>query len=145
MDAHADLQPSAWVERWAPLIRPGGMVLDLACGAGRHSRWLARMGFEVSAVDRDTSLFADPPPGVALLEADLESSGPWPYPGVARPSSGRGLRAGWVSLCAWPINNVRDLCGPASAISQLRLAGSGLRGNLPSPPITQPKDMVRLK
>ena len=83
MDAHADLDPSAWVARWAPLIRPGGMVLDLACGAGRHSRWLTRMGFEVSAVDRDTSLFADPPPGVALLAADLESGGPWPYPGVA--------------------------------------------------------------
>ena len=82
MDAHADLPPSAWVTRWAPLIRPGGMVLDLACGSGRHSRWLARMGFEVSAVDRDSSAFADPPEGVALLEADLEA-GPWPYPGVA--------------------------------------------------------------
>jgi hypothetical protein len=41
---------------------------------------LARMGFEVDAVDRDKSLFADPPPRVALLEADIES-GPWPYPG----------------------------------------------------------------
>ena len=57
-------------------------MLDLACGAGRHSRWLARMGFEVSAVDRDTALFPDPPEGVALLEADLEA-GPWPYPGIA--------------------------------------------------------------
>ena len=41
---------------------------------------LARMGFEVDAVDRDKSLFADPPPRVALLEADIET-GPWPYPG----------------------------------------------------------------
>jgi SAM-dependent methyltransferase len=82
MDTHVDQPPSAWVTRWAALIRPGGMVLDLACGSGRHARWLARMGFEVSAVDRDTSAFADPPEGVALLEADLES-GPWPYPGVA--------------------------------------------------------------
>ena len=82
MDPHVDLPPSAWVTRWATLIRPGGMVLDLACGSGRHARWLARMGFEVSAVDRDTSVFAQAPEGVALLEADLES-GPWPYPGVA--------------------------------------------------------------
>ena len=81
MHSHTDLEPSAWVTRWAPLIRPGGEVLDLACGAGRHARWLARLGFEVSAVDRDTSLFADPPAGVALLQADLED-GPWPYPGV---------------------------------------------------------------
>ena len=82
MNSHGDPEPSGWVVRWAPLIRPGGTVLDLACGAGRHARWLARLGFEVSAVDRDTSPFADPPQGVALLEADIES-GPWPYPGVA--------------------------------------------------------------
>ena len=82
MHSHTDLEPSAWVTRWASLIRPGGEVLDLACGAGRHARWLARMGFEVSAVDRDTGAFADPPEGVALLEADLEG-GPWPYPGMA--------------------------------------------------------------
>ena len=82
MHAHADPEPSAWVTRWAALVRPGGMVLDLACGAGRHARWLARMGFEVSAVDRDTTAFADPPEGVALLQADLEA-GAWPYPGIA--------------------------------------------------------------
>jgi SAM-dependent methyltransferase len=80
-DAHHDLVPSAWVMRWATLIRPGGAVLDLACGPGRHARALARLGFEVSAVDRDASLFADPPPGVDLLQADLEG-GPWPYPGA---------------------------------------------------------------
>ncbi len=55
-------------------------MLDVACGAGRHARWLARRGFEVFAVDRDPALFPDPPPGVALLGADLES-GPWPYAG----------------------------------------------------------------
>jgi SAM-dependent methyltransferase len=82
MDPHADLVPSDWVTRWAPLIRPGGAVLDVACGAGRHARWLARMGFEVSAVDRDTSRFADPPEGVRLVEADLEGA-PWPFAGEA--------------------------------------------------------------
>jgi SAM-dependent methyltransferase len=76
--AHAqDAAPSAWVERWSHHIRPGGRVLDLACGAGRHARLLARMGFEVLALDRDPSLFADPPQGVHLSGADLES-GPWP-------------------------------------------------------------------
>ena len=79
MDPHAHADPSAWVARWIALARPGGAVLDLACGAGRHARWLARLGFEVSAVDRDTSAFVDPPPGVELLAADLEA-GPWPYP-----------------------------------------------------------------
>ena len=77
---HLDLEPSPWVQRWLPLIRPGGEVLDVAAGAGRHARLLARMGFEVEAVDRDASLFADPPAGVRVLEADLEEA-PWPYPG----------------------------------------------------------------
>jgi SAM-dependent methyltransferase len=67
------------VRRWAGFIRPGGAVLDVACGGGRHARLLARLGFEVDAVDRDPSLFADPPPGVRVLGADLEA-GPWPYP-----------------------------------------------------------------
>jgi SAM-dependent methyltransferase len=75
-----DTPPSPWVQRWATLIRPGGAVLDLAAGGGRHARLLARMGFEVDAVDRDASLFADAPPAVRLLEADLEGA-PWPYPG----------------------------------------------------------------
>src|SRR6266516_8051637 len=78
VQSHLDLSPSAWGERWAASIRPGGAVLDLAAGSGRHARLLARMGFEVDAVDRDASLFADPPPGVKLLEADIEA-GPWPY------------------------------------------------------------------
>lgn len=72
--------PSAWVERWSHHIRPGGAVLDLACGTGRHARLLARMGFEVDAVDRDPSLFTDVPQGVELRGADLEA-GPWPYEG----------------------------------------------------------------
>jgi SAM-dependent methyltransferase len=80
--AHFDTAPSPWVQRWAPLIRPGGAVLDVAAGAGRHSRWLARLGFEVDAVDRDATLFADPPPRVTLLQADLEAA-PWPYAGRA--------------------------------------------------------------
>lgn len=74
----ADLPPSPWVVRWAGLIRPGGEVLDLACGAGRHARYLASLGFEVCAVDRDAGLFPNPPAGVRLQAADLEA-GPWPF------------------------------------------------------------------
>jgi SAM-dependent methyltransferase len=47
--------PSAWVRRFAPLIRPGGRVLDLAAGAGRHTRLFLDMGFRVTAVDRDVA------------------------------------------------------------------------------------------
>src|SRR5436190_16917596 len=48
-DPHFDLPPSAWVQRWLAWIRPGGAVLDVAAGSGRHARLLARMGFEVDA------------------------------------------------------------------------------------------------
>ena len=80
MQPHFELPPSPWVQRWASAIRPGGVVLDVAAGSGRHARWLARMGFEVEAVDRDISLFADPPARVRLVEADIEA-GPWPFAG----------------------------------------------------------------
>jgi SAM-dependent methyltransferase len=80
MQPHFDLPPSPWVQRWLGWIRPGGLVLDVACGAGRHARLLARLGFEVLAVDRAPELFADPPAGVTLLGADLEQ-GAWPLQG----------------------------------------------------------------
>jgi len=32
-------------------IKPGGQVLDLCCGVGRHSLELARRGFEVTGID----------------------------------------------------------------------------------------------
>jgi len=81
MSGHPNLEaPSEWIERWATLIRPGGEVLDVACGGGRHSRLLARLGFEVHAVDRDASLFRDKPAHIELVEADIEE-GPWPFEG----------------------------------------------------------------
>ncbi|HEY6863496.1 MAG TPA: class I SAM-dependent methyltransferase [Burkholderiales bacterium] len=68
--------PSDWVRRWAHLVRPGGRVLDLACGGGRHARFLAGLGLRVLGVDRDPAALAGVP-GVELRVADLEG-GPWP-------------------------------------------------------------------
>jgi SAM-dependent methyltransferase len=80
--AHASALPSRWIERFAPLIRPGGRVLDLACGSGRHARWLAACGHSVLGVDRDaTALDAlATTPGIDTLVADLEQ-GTWPLEG----------------------------------------------------------------
>ena len=74
--------PSSWLARWSAQIPAKGRVLDLACGAGRHARFLAERGFSVDAVDRDTALFQDPPRAVRLRQADLEA-GAWPYTGQA--------------------------------------------------------------
>lgn len=83
---HHTQAPSDWVRRWGHLIpdRPGGArVLDLACGHGRHSRWLMRQGHQVTAVDRDAEALAglaDLAPWVRTLSADLENA-PWPLAG----------------------------------------------------------------
>jgi SAM-dependent methyltransferase len=77
---HGTENPSAWLQRWAHLIAPGSSVLDVACGAGRHMRWLATQGHAVQGVDRN-------PDAVALAQAfgevtcaDIEN-GPWPFTG----------------------------------------------------------------
>lgn len=79
---HAATIPSAWVTRFAPFLRADGEILDLACGSGRHARWLAGRGWRVEAVDRDAGALAALAgvPGVRVRVADLEQ-GAWPYAG----------------------------------------------------------------
>ncbi|MDH4281678.1 MAG: class I SAM-dependent methyltransferase [Myxococcales bacterium] len=74
------MAPSPWVMRFAPLIRAGGAVLDLACGPGRHTRYLDALGYRVLAVDIDISGVQDlvRSESVELLEADLEEDD-WPF------------------------------------------------------------------
>ena len=75
---------SPWVRRYAPLI-PGGDVLDLACGNGRHTRHLAALGHSVVAVDRDPDALAlAAGPDITTSNIDLEEAGAaWPF-GPAR-------------------------------------------------------------
>ena len=69
--------PSAWVRRFAPLIRPGGHVLDLAAGGGRHTQLLLDMGFRVTAVDRNVAALQSlAGPHCTVREIDLESGVP---------------------------------------------------------------------
>ena len=51
-------EPSPWLIDNRHLLPRGGMVLDVACGRGRHALWLARAGFQVHAVDRDPDALA---------------------------------------------------------------------------------------
>jgi len=44
------LEPDAWFVEHARYLQ-GGRALDVACGRGRHTLWLARMGYQVDAVD----------------------------------------------------------------------------------------------
>lgn len=73
--------PSPWIERFLPLVAPGGRVLDVACGSGRHVLAAARHGLSVTGIDRDISRARSVSglPGVELIESDLEDGSPWPF------------------------------------------------------------------
>lgn len=73
--------------RFAALLKPGGRVLDLACGNGRHSILLAGLGFDVLGVDlKPDTLALARLSAIGLkenapqfLESDLEGPA-WPLP-----------------------------------------------------------------
>lgn len=72
--------PSPWVQRWSHLLAPGATALDVACGSGRHMRWLAQRGHAVTGVDRDAQALAAASAWGRVIEADIEG-GPWPLAG----------------------------------------------------------------
>lgn len=73
--------PSPWVTRWAGLVRPGGHVLDVAAGGGRHGRLFVDRGHRVTFVDRTTDPLADLQnhAQAEVVAADLEDGTPWPF------------------------------------------------------------------
>ncbi len=76
---HHQSTPSDWIARFASLIPPGSQVLDVACGSGRHARYLQSRGLLVTGVDRDhaaiEALQRDVPG--TWITADIENA-PWP-------------------------------------------------------------------
>lgn len=80
LTVHDQLNPSPWVERWAHLVAAGGVVLDVASGAGRHARYFSGRGHAVIAVDRDAAALESlrGVVGVQTKVADLEEAA-WPF------------------------------------------------------------------
>ncbi|MDR3375214.1 MAG: methyltransferase domain-containing protein [Ancalomicrobiaceae bacterium] len=76
-------RPSPWIMAAFDGVRPGGHLLDVACGAGRHVRAALAYGFRVTGIDIDKSGTADlaGTPGFAFVAADLESGAPFPLAG----------------------------------------------------------------
>jgi SAM-dependent methyltransferase len=85
INLHQDLTVPAsdWVVQHATKIKPGGRVLDYACGSGRHTIYLAKQGFQVLAIDRDSDSLAQiketqaqkyPDLTIDTLNLDLESA-----------------------------------------------------------------------
>ncbi len=75
--------PAPWLTEHAALLGGGGRALDVACGDGRNAVALARLGYEVDAVDiSDVSIealliaAAERAPGVQPRLCDLECEPP---------------------------------------------------------------------
>lgn len=79
MSDHSALDPSPFLVRFAHLLPRQGRALDLACGNGRHARFLAARGLVVLAVDRDAAALAGLAGhgGIETRAVDLET-GHWP-------------------------------------------------------------------
>ena len=77
---HGTEAPSNWVRRWSPLAPPGSTVLDVACGAGRHLRWMHERGHPTVGVDRCADAVAACAAWGEIHCADIEE-GPWPFAG----------------------------------------------------------------
>jgi SAM-dependent methyltransferase len=77
--SHHSLESSPWVVRFAHLVPVDALVLDLACGHGRHARFFAGRGARVLAIDRDADALSTLAGirGVETRVADLEAGG-WP-------------------------------------------------------------------
>lgn len=68
-----------WVVRHHEMLKPGGAILDLAAGKGRHSVFLADRGYDVTAVDINTDGLQElKRKDIKVVQADLEN-GPWPF------------------------------------------------------------------
>lgn len=83
MSPHGSEAPSDWVQRWSHLVRPGGTVLDVACGRGRHAQWFYGQKHPLALVDREQAAInsiAIPAQHCEKVVADIEN-GPWPFAG----------------------------------------------------------------
>lgn len=77
MQPHNLSEPSGWVQRWQHLMPPNARVLDVACGSGRHMRWLAQQGCHCTGIDRSAEALETARQYGETLQADIEG-GPWP-------------------------------------------------------------------
>ena len=85
---HGTEPASLWVQRWSHLVPADGIVLDVACGYGRHALWFYRQKHPLALIDRAQAaidsianqLPANVFEAVEAVVADIEN-GPWPFPG----------------------------------------------------------------
>jgi SAM-dependent methyltransferase len=140
--AHSLDRPSEWVARWARTIRPDGEVLDLACGSGRHSRFLVSLGLRVCAVDRDPRALGmlDGITGVTARLADLEND-PWPLQGLKFDGV---VVTNYLHRPLFP--RILDALAPAGVLIYETFAAGNERFGKPSNPdfLLQPGELLEI-
>ena len=80
---HGNEPPSEWIKRWSHLVKPGGSVLDVACGYGRHAYYFHHRNHRLTCLDRAQAAIdsiAIPADACEKIVADIEN-GPWPLEG----------------------------------------------------------------
>ena len=72
---------SNWVLENYNFIKKKGLILDLACGSGRHGRFLLEKGFNVVFLDQDTSQLDWVPEAFRsqVIKHDLETGTSWDF------------------------------------------------------------------
>jgi SAM-dependent methyltransferase len=135
-------RPSPWVQRFAGTIPARADVLDVACGAGRHTRLLAGLGFRVTAVDRDPDAIAAlaATPGVEAQVTDLER-GAWSYRGR---SFGGVIVANYLHRPLFPL--LLDCIAPGGVLIYETFARGNERYGRPSNPafLLEPGELLRV-
>ena len=73
--------PSDWVKQHIRIIPPKGTVLDLACGAGRHTRLLIETGRRVIALDYNIRQleYLSGEDSLTIIRHNLEVKNSWPF------------------------------------------------------------------
>ena len=77
--------PSSWVKRHIADVTPGGRIVDVAAGRGRHALLALTLGYRVVAVDRNADALQDlstraGPDRLETEVQDLEGAN-WPLKG----------------------------------------------------------------
>jgi SAM-dependent methyltransferase len=77
---HSNDAPSPWFTQHADRVAVGGMLLDVACGYGRHAKFFASRDVHVVAVDRDEDALQSlrDIKNITTDHCDIERN-PWPY------------------------------------------------------------------
>lgn len=115
--------PSDWVGRFAPLIPVntslGSLpVLDLACGSGRHTRLLSRLGYSVLAVDQNELALSQLKTGLTQAQADLVETSQMDLEGELWPLKNRFFSGLVVTnyLFRPRLNDLLELIAPGGVL-----------------------------